>query len=78
MAKEIGPSFGDEILAAGLGGLKFVWSLTDGTITGRENLTDEQNKILDKVIAAHDPTKIPGPPGSFWHTHNKDGSFKSK
>jgi hypothetical protein len=50
-----GPTFGDEVLAAGLGGLPFQW--TEYEIFGRENLTSEQNTTLDGVIAVHDPTK---------------------
>jgi|GEM_PF-2922949 hypothetical protein len=57
MTKQLGPTFGDEVIAAGLGGLPFSWGATDDTITGRENLTTEQNATLDGVIAAHDPTK---------------------
>lgn len=57
MAKQLGPTFGDEVLAAGLGGLPFAWGATDETITGRENLTAEQNATLDGVVAAHDPSK---------------------
>src|SRR4051794_3167066 len=52
----IGPTFGDEIIAAGLGGLPIGWA-PDGRITGREKLTAAQNSKLDAVIAAHDPTK---------------------
>jgi len=50
-----GPTFGDEVLAAGLGGLPFAWT-PYGEINGRENLTIEQNATLDGVVAAHDPT----------------------
>jgi hypothetical protein len=57
MAKQLGPTFGEETIAAGLGGLPFTWGATDETISGRENLTDAQNSTLDQVIAAHDPTK---------------------
>ena len=57
MAKQLGPTFGDEAIAAGLGGAPFAWGATDETITGRENLTEEQNTTLDGVIAAHDPNK---------------------
>ena len=57
MAKQLGPTFGDEVLAAGLGGLPFSWGETDETITGRENLTTAQNTTLDGVVTAHDPTK---------------------
>src|SRR5262245_50977861 len=58
-----GPTFGDEVIAAGLGGLPFSWMPSDGTIEGRENLTTEQNSMLDSVIAAHDPTKTAVPQG---------------
>jgi len=51
----IGPTFGQEVIDAGLGGLPFSWSL-DGTFYGRENLTAEQNTTLDAVFAAHNPT----------------------
>lgn len=54
----LGPTFGYELEAAGLGGLGLTWT-SDGTINGRENLTTEQNATLDTVIAAHDPTKLP-------------------
>ena len=57
MAKQLGPTFGDEVIAAGLGGLPLAWGATDDTITGRDQLTTEQNTTLDGVIAAHDPTK---------------------
>src|SRR5262245_61453636 len=57
MAKNLGPTFGDETIAAGLGGLPFAWGATDDSITGRENLTSAQNTTLDNVVAAHDPTK---------------------
>ena len=55
--KALGPTFGEEVIEAGLGGLPFAWGATDETITGRENLTAGQNAALDEVIAAHDPTK---------------------
>jgi hypothetical protein len=57
MTKALGPTFIDEITAAGLAGLPFAWGDTDDSITGRENLTTEQNATLDGVVAAHDPTK---------------------
>jgi hypothetical protein len=57
MAKPLGPTFGNEVIAAGLGGLPFSWGDTDETISGRENLDVAQNATLDGVIAAHDPTK---------------------
>lgn len=60
MATTFGPTFGDEIRNAGLMGLPFSWG-ADGSISGRENLTTEQNATLDGVIAAHDPalTEVP-------------------
>jgi hypothetical protein len=59
MAKQLGPTFGNEVIAAGLGGLPFAWGDTDETITGRENLTTTQNSTLDSVVAAHDPARKP-------------------
>jgi hypothetical protein len=56
MTLRFGPTFGDEVIAAGLGGLPFSWC-DDGTINGRDALTEEQNAELDAVVAAHDPTK---------------------
>ena len=50
-----GPTFGDEVADAGLGGLSFSW--TPYEILGRESLTAAQNTTLDGVIAAHDPNK---------------------
>ena len=44
-----GPSLGDEIIAAGLGGLPFTWG-SDGVIEGRESLTAVQNAKLDEVL----------------------------
>ena len=57
MTKQLGPTFSDEVIAAGLGGLPFAWGDTDNSITGRENLSDEQNTTLNGVIEAHDPAK---------------------
>src|SRR5262245_55432724 len=56
MTKQLGATFGDEVMAAGLGGLPLVWGATDDTITGREKITPAQNTTLDGVIAAHVPT----------------------
>jgi hypothetical protein len=61
MTDVLGPTFGDEVIAAGLGGLPFSWG-PDGDIQGRERLTPEQNATLDEVVAAHDPTKTAVPP----------------
>jgi hypothetical protein len=60
MTKQLGPTFADELAAAGLGGAPISWGATDDTIMGRENLTTAQNTTLDNVIAAHDPTKKRG------------------
>jgi len=57
MAVVFGPTFGDELFAAGLGGLPFSWTPSTGAMTGRENLTTDQNTRLDSVIAKHDPTQ---------------------
>jgi hypothetical protein len=57
MAKTLGPNFGNECIAAGLGGLPFAWGSDSDSISGRENLTVAQNATLDAVVAAHDPTK---------------------
>lgn len=53
-----GPTFANEIHAAGLGGLPFSWDPESGAVNGRENLTAAENAALDAVIAAHDPTKL--------------------
>lgn len=60
MAKQLGPTFGDEVIAAGLGGSPLAWADTDATITGREHLSSAQNTTLDGVITAHDSTKQRG------------------
>jgi hypothetical protein len=60
MTKQLGPTFGNEVNAApGLNGVPIAWGDTDDSITGRENLSSEQNTTLDGVVAAHDPTKLP-------------------
>ena len=53
MTKQIGRSFGEELIAAGLNELPISWT-SAGEFTGREELTAEQNSALDAVIAAHD------------------------
>jgi hypothetical protein len=56
-----GPTFGEEVIAAGLGGAPFSWN--EDEIFGRDDLTDEQNQTLDEVIASHDPSaQLPIPP----------------
>jgi len=59
-----GVTFGPEVIAAGLADIpvSWCWEPDTGVIHGRENLTDEQNKTLDEVVAAHDPTaQLPNP-----------------
>ncbi|WP_066473996.1 DUF4376 domain-containing protein [Bosea sp. WAO] len=54
--KALGQSFAREIEAAGLMGLP--WSYEpNGTITGRENLSPEQDSVLQATIDAHDPVR---------------------
>lgn len=53
----IGPTFGDEIIAAGLGGLPFSWG-SDGTFQFDPRMTQAQINAVLAVSAAHDPTKI--------------------
>jgi hypothetical protein len=61
MTKQLGPTFGNEVIAAGLGKAPFVWGGDDASIIGRESLTPAQNAALDRVIKAHDHTKQPLP-----------------
>ena len=49
--------FGAELIAAGLNN-GLAWG-SDGTILGREGLTEQQNSALDALIAAHDPLHVP-------------------
>ena len=63
MAKLIGPTFGDEILAAHLNGLPFSWG-EDGVFEFHPSMTQAQNDAVLAVYAAHDPTKqLPDPKG---------------
>jgi hypothetical protein len=55
-AKSIGPTFAQEIKAAGLIGLPFAWG-QDGNITYGTALTADQTAAIEAVYAAHDPTK---------------------
>jgi hypothetical protein len=63
---KIGPTFGQELNDAGLGGLPFAWT-TEGEFTGTESLDDAQKQTLNEVVAAHDPTKeiVPDPMEKF-------------
>ena len=63
MAKRIGPTFGNEIFAAGLGGLPFTWG-EDGVIEFHPSMSQAQIDGVRAVYAAHDPTaKLP--PSAF-------------
>lgn len=53
----IGPTFLEELRAAGLDNLPISWDAASGTILGRDRLTPAQNTALDAVLAAHDPKK---------------------
>ena len=48
----IGKSFGQELITAGLGHLPISWN-PEGEFFGREELSAEQNIALDKIILAH-------------------------
>jgi len=55
MAILYGPTFGDEMVAAGLlPGATIMWNAEE---IKREYLTPAENTLLDTIIAAHDPTK---------------------
>jgi len=57
----LGPTLADEVRAAlGVQDLPFTYDEAGG-VYGRENLTVGQNALLDAVIAAHDPEKVPAP-----------------
>lgn len=52
----IGPSFVEELEAAGVLRLPFAWG-TDGQLTFSPAITPQQRAIIEAVLAAHDPTK---------------------
>lgn len=51
---QIGPTFADELIAAGLNGLPFSWG-SDGLHMTDPRLTDEQKDAIQAVLAAHNP-----------------------
>lgn len=55
MSKPIGPSFYDELKAAGLLGLPFSWS-DDGDILFGDAMTQQQRDAVMAVYQAHDPS----------------------
>lgn len=54
--KFIGPSFYDELVAAGLSGLPFSWG-DDGSFVFSDEMTQEQVAAVQAVYEHHDPTK---------------------
>lgn len=54
MTKAIGPSFSDELQAAGLMGLPFTWG-ADGSFEFSPAMTPEQTAAVMAVYGAHDP-----------------------
>ena len=60
MAKAIGPSFSDELKAAGLFGLPFSWG-ADGMFQFDPRMTQAQLNAVLAVYAAHDPATPAAP-----------------
>ncbi|WP_100959021.1 hypothetical protein [Bosea sp. FBZP-16] len=56
--KPIGPTFGAELDAAGLGGLPISWS-GDGDLQGLAGLSTKQKSGVKAVLAAHDANRMP-------------------
>lgn len=54
--KAIGPTFSNELQAAGLGGLPFSWG-ADGSFQFDQRLSQAQIDGINAVYLAHDPTK---------------------
>ncbi|MCC7413307.1 MAG: hypothetical protein IT495_16955 [Gammaproteobacteria bacterium] len=54
--KQIGPSFGDELVAAELSGLPFSWG-EDGTFEFQPGVTDEQRDSVLTLVSSHDPAR---------------------
>lgn len=52
--KAIGKTFGDEIIAAGLGGLSFSWG-DDGVFQFSDQITDAQKEAVLAVYEVHNP-----------------------
>lgn len=58
----IGPTFTEELAAAGLSGLPFSWT-ADGVFIYGDAITPAQRAAIEAVYAAHDPTaELPSPP----------------
>lgn len=58
MPKPIGPTFADELRAAGCAELPFSWS-GDGTISFDPAITTQQHDAVIGVYAVHDPASRP-------------------
>lgn len=58
--KTIGPTFANELRAAGLFGLPFSWQ-EDGTINFGDSITAAQTTSVQSIYAAHDPLKADFP-----------------
>jgi hypothetical protein len=54
---KIGPTFGEELIAAGLGGLPMSWSDL-GDLNFTDDVTEEQRKKVKDVLKKHDPKKV--------------------
>lgn len=59
---KIGPTFPDEIKAAGIDLDGFGWSTTDGTLMFNEDVPQAKRDKIAAVLAKHDPTKQTDPP----------------
>lgn len=82
--KRLGPTFVDELRAAGLFGL-LNWS-GDGDLWFTLDATDAQRAAVAAVVEAHDPTRLPAPPvpsgvsaaqakQALWQTAPKDPAY---
>lgn len=54
MANVIGPSFPDELRAAGVTDFRFSWSLESGHINFHPDVPAEERERVEAVLAAHD------------------------
>lgn len=53
---DIGPNFGNELIAAGLGGLPVSWT-PDGIVEYGPAITEEQKTAIEAVLASHDHSR---------------------
>lgn len=53
----IGPTFGAELVAAGLGGLQISWG-ADGRIDYGASITPAQRIAIEAVLTAHNPAAV--------------------